>query len=170
LEPVRALAARAEVYGVRYPDSARAALARVGISYGGFLPNALVPRTLARFKATVHVPRGPYARALPGIPTIRVFEALACGIPDVTSNISSLPEAGEGLALTVEPGPIEELAGAILQAFTDEQLRHRCRSEAATIATQFSAKRMVEQTIAAYEQAAGLPRLCRHTQDVSLSR
>ena len=30
---------------------------------------------------TVHVPRRPYATALPGIPTIRVFEALACGIP-----------------------------------------------------------------------------------------
>jgi spore maturation protein CgeB len=27
------------------------------------------------------VPRLPYAKALPGIPTIRVFEALACGIP-----------------------------------------------------------------------------------------
>jgi spore maturation protein CgeB len=30
---------------------------------------------------TVHIPRLPYATALPGIPTIRVFEALACGIP-----------------------------------------------------------------------------------------
>jgi spore maturation protein CgeB len=27
------------------------------------------------------VPRGPYAQTLPGIPTIRIFEALACGIP-----------------------------------------------------------------------------------------
>jgi spore maturation protein CgeB len=31
------------------------------------------------------VPRRPYARALPGIPTIRVFEALACGIPLVSA-------------------------------------------------------------------------------------
>ena len=30
---------------------------------------------------TVHIPRLPYATSLPGIPTIRVFEALACGIP-----------------------------------------------------------------------------------------
>lgn len=99
-----------------------------------------------------------------------VSEALACGIPVVTSNISSLPEAGAGLALTVEPGHIEELVGAILQALTDEQLRQRCRNEAATIATQFSAKRMVEQTIAAYEQAIDPSRLSRHTQDVSLAR
>ena len=34
---------------------------------------------------TVHVPRAPYVRALPGIPTIRVFEALACGIPLVSA-------------------------------------------------------------------------------------
>jgi spore maturation protein CgeB len=29
----------------------------------------------------VHIPRRPYVENLPGIPTIRVFEALACGIP-----------------------------------------------------------------------------------------
>ena len=39
------------------------------------------PRVFARHRVTVHVPRRPYAGALPGIPTIRVFEALACGIP-----------------------------------------------------------------------------------------
>ena len=34
---------------------------------------------------TVHIPRRPYARALPGIPTIRPFEALACGIPLISA-------------------------------------------------------------------------------------
>jgi spore maturation protein CgeB len=34
---------------------------------------------------TVHIPRRPYARVLPGIPTIRMFEALACGIPLVSA-------------------------------------------------------------------------------------
>jgi spore maturation protein CgeB len=33
----------------------------------------------------VHVPRRPYVEALPGIPTIRPFEALACGIPLVVA-------------------------------------------------------------------------------------
>ena len=40
-----------------------------------------MPEVFARFRVTVHVPRRPYVEALPGIPTIRVFEALACGIP-----------------------------------------------------------------------------------------
>jgi spore maturation protein CgeB len=34
---------------------------------------------------TVHVPRRPYATALPGVPTIRIFEALSCGIPLVSA-------------------------------------------------------------------------------------
>jgi spore maturation protein CgeB len=85
LEPARSLRLRARVYGVRYPEAARRALARAGISYGGWIANADVPRAFARHRATVHVPRRPYVEALPGVPTIRVFEALACGIPLVTS-------------------------------------------------------------------------------------
>jgi len=81
LEPVRTLGLSARVHGVRYPDEARAALAESGISYAGWIPNYDVPRAFAAFRATVHVPRRPYVEALPGIPTIRVFEALACGIP-----------------------------------------------------------------------------------------
>jgi spore maturation protein CgeB len=85
LDPVRALRLSAGVYGVRYPEHARRALDGAGIRYGGWLANFAVPRVFARHRVTVHVPRGPYARALPGIPTIRVFEALACGIPLVSA-------------------------------------------------------------------------------------
>jgi spore maturation protein CgeB len=85
LEPVKALGLKARVYGVRYPEEALALLADAGIEYGGWLPNFEVPEVFARFKMTVHVPRRPYVTALPGIPTIRPFEALACGIPLVSS-------------------------------------------------------------------------------------
>jgi spore maturation protein CgeB len=85
IEPVRALGLRARVHGVRYPEHARRALESAGISYGGWLPNFHAPAVFARFAVTVHVPRRPYAEALPGIPTIRVFEALACGIPLVSA-------------------------------------------------------------------------------------
>jgi spore maturation protein CgeB len=81
LEPVRALGLKARVYGVRYPAEALAALSDAGIEYGGWLPNFRVPVTMARFRFTVHIPRRPYVKALPGVPTIRPFEALACGIP-----------------------------------------------------------------------------------------
>jgi spore maturation protein CgeB len=85
LDPVEQLGLRADVFGVRYPETARAELARRNISYKGWLANHAVPDTFARYRLTVHVPRRPYARALPGIPTIRVFEALACGIPLVSA-------------------------------------------------------------------------------------
>jgi spore maturation protein CgeB len=81
IEPSRALELRTRMYGVRYPAAAVERLARVGIDYGGWMANFAVPGVFARFRVTVHVPRRPYVEALPGIPTIRVFEALACGIP-----------------------------------------------------------------------------------------
>ena len=83
--PAAALSLPLDVYGVRYPEPALAMLARHGARYRGWLPNAQAPDVFARHKMTVHVPRRFYATALPGIPTIRVFEALACGIPLVSA-------------------------------------------------------------------------------------
>jgi spore maturation protein CgeB len=83
--PVRALGLKARVYGVRYPRAALEQLDAAGIEYGGWLPNYRVPEVFARYRITVHIPRRPYARALPGIPTIRPFEAMACGIPLISA-------------------------------------------------------------------------------------
>lgn len=81
LAPAKAVSLPLDVYGVRYPSEARDLLLRYGASYQGWAPNAAVPEIFARALLTVHVPRRYYATHLPGIPTIRVFEALACGIP-----------------------------------------------------------------------------------------
>jgi len=83
--PVRELGLTGRVHGVRFPEEGRQALAEGGLQYAGWLPNYLVPAVFARFRVTIHVPRRPYAEALPGIPTIRPFEALACGIPLVSA-------------------------------------------------------------------------------------
>ncbi len=83
--PARDVGLPLDVYGVRYPDEARVLLARYGVRYHGWTPNAAAPALFARALATVHVPRRYYATILPGIPTIRVFEALACGIPLVSA-------------------------------------------------------------------------------------
>lgn len=81
LAPAAAAGLALDVHGVRYPAHAQAALARHGARYRGWLANPEAPEVYRRKLATIHVPRGPYARALPGVPTIRMFEALACGIP-----------------------------------------------------------------------------------------
>jgi spore maturation protein CgeB len=84
-EPARALGLTGHVHGVRYPPDGVASVEAAGLTYVGYAPNHLAPAIFARHRVTVHVPRAPYARALVGIPTIRMFEALACGIPLVSA-------------------------------------------------------------------------------------
>lgn len=86
-----------------------------------------------------------------GIP---VTEALVSGTPVVTTTVSSLPEAGADIALTVDPHDVEAMAAAIHTALTDEAYRQRCRAMAPSVAQKFSAQRMVAETIRVYEQAA----------------
>lgn len=76
---------RATIYGVRYPPEGLAALAEAGVRYGGYHPNLQAPQTYARAALTVHIPRQQYSLVMTGIPTIRVFEALACGIPLISA-------------------------------------------------------------------------------------
>jgi spore maturation protein CgeB len=69
------------VHGVRYPEYAIELLRGAGIEYRGYLPNLSAPRVYGASKLALHVPRRQYANGLSGIPTIRVFETLSCGIP-----------------------------------------------------------------------------------------
>ena len=85
LEPVRTLELAATIHGVRYPATALRRLSQAGCTYEGYLPNHKVPDVFARHAVTVHVPRRIYASRLPGVPTIRPFEAMACGIPLVSA-------------------------------------------------------------------------------------
>jgi spore maturation protein CgeB len=85
LRPAREAHLGLDIHGVRYPAEARAMLEHHGARFRGWLPNARAPEVFARHLATVHVPRRFYVEMLPGIPTIRVFEALACGIPLVSA-------------------------------------------------------------------------------------
>ena len=55
-----------------------------------------------------------------GLPPL---EAMACGAPVVTSNLSSLPEVAGGAALLVDPYDVDAIAHGICQAVTDEPLR-----------------------------------------------
>jgi spore maturation protein CgeB len=85
IDPVAELGIPSAFYGVGYPDSAKKQLASARARYEGWLANFRVPDVFARHRMTVHVPRRPAAHALPGIPSIGVFEALACGIPLVSA-------------------------------------------------------------------------------------
>jgi spore maturation protein CgeB len=112
--PSRRLGLRTTIHGVRYPEAALQELAESGIRFGGWLANHRVPEVFARYRVTVHVQRRPYAEALRGIPTIRVFEALACGIPLV----SAPWEDSEGLFPE----------GAFLMARNGEEMERQLRA------------------------------------------
>jgi spore maturation protein CgeB len=81
LAPAQAARLRVDLYGVRYPTTALQTLNGYAARYHGWIANADVPAVFAQHRMTLHIPRSPYCRELVGIPTIRVFEALACGIP-----------------------------------------------------------------------------------------
>lgn len=120
--PSNELGLTTTVHGVRYPQTALAALAAADIDYRGWLPNADVPLVFARHKATVHIPRRPYVESLPGIPTIRVFEALACGIPLISApwdDAEGLFCAGEDFLFARNGAQMREILRTVLR---DEEL------------------------------------------------
>lgn len=69
---------------LRHSDRALFRVDSAGADFAGWLPNFKMPTVFARHAVTAHVPRQPFANALPGAPTMRMFEALACGIPLVS--------------------------------------------------------------------------------------
>lgn len=86
LRPASVLRERSfAIYGVRYPDEALNELHDAAVKYRGYLANLDVPGAYAAARLTMHIPRQQYSMAMTGIPTIRVFEALACGIPLICS-------------------------------------------------------------------------------------
>jgi spore maturation protein CgeB len=159
LEPVRTLGLVARVHGVRYPVHARRALASAGITYGGWLPNHEAPRVFARHRVTVHVPRRPYVEALPGIPTIRPFEALACGIPLVCSpwdDVDRLFEPGEDYLVADDCEHMKRCLRAVLQ---DAALAQLLRDQGLrTIAARHTCGHRVDELLAICRQL-GVPEL-----------
>jgi spore maturation protein CgeB len=132
------------VHGVRYPETVVRQLKEAGIDYRGYVPNLKSPEIYGESKVTVHVPRRQYANGLSGIPTIRVFEALACGIPLLCSpwaDAENLFRPGEdflvapdGRAMAAEldhlirdDGARRQLAAAGLETIL---ARHTCRHRA----------------------------------------
>jgi spore maturation protein CgeB len=112
-----------DVYGVRYPDDAKRKLRDFGARYRGWVANAAAPEVFAKHLATFHVPRRFYTQLLPGIPTIRVFEALACGIPLVSApwdDCEHLFRIGEDF-LMVRDGA--EMTRAVRELKNDPALR-----------------------------------------------
>jgi spore maturation protein CgeB len=149
LEPARRLGLSGSVFGVRYPAEARRAIAEAGLPYRGWVANHRVPEIFAQHSVTVHVPRRPYVEALPGIPTIRPFEALACGIPLVSApwdDVEGLFSAGDDY-LVARDG--DEMRTLLERVVSDAELaRHLAQHGRRTILERHTCAHRVDELLA----------------------
>ncbi|AXV15255.1 glycosyltransferase [Neorhizobium sp. SOG26] len=162
VRPVDQLKLKATVRGVRYPQHALDALSDAGIQYGGWIANAEAPRAFASHNVTVHIPRRPYVENLPGIPTIRVFEALACGIPLISApwnDAEGLFRPGQDYLIAKDGDEMTRLLADVLadahlrddlvtSGLETIQARHTCRhrvDELLAILGQCGTARVTEQ-------------------------
>ncbi len=89
-----------------------------GIEYAGYLANLGAPEVYARSRLALHVPRRQYANGLSGVPTIRVFEVLACGIPLVCApwaDTEELFRAGQDYLLARNGAEMRRMLGELLE-------------------------------------------------------
>ena len=80
-----------------------------------------------------------------------VAEAMACGCPVVTSNVSSLPEVAGDAAVLVDPRSVDEIAAGIAALWTDETRRRDLSAKGRLRATCFTWERTARETAAVYD-------------------
>jgi glycosyltransferase involved in cell wall biosynthesis len=83
-----------------------------------------------------------------------VLEAMACGTPVITSNVSSLPEIAGDAALLVDPYREQQIAEALARMMQDEGFRAELGARGLARAREFSWDRTARQTLEVYHTAA----------------
>jgi glycosyltransferase involved in cell wall biosynthesis len=86
-----------------------------------------------------------------GLPPL---EAMACGTPVITSNVSSLPEVVGDAAIIVNPENVFDIARGIREALLDDPLRQKCIVNGLNQVRRFSWRRTAEQVLAVYREVA----------------
>ena len=86
-----------------------------------------------------------------GLPPL---EAMASGIPVVTSSVSSLPEVVGDAAITVNPESVFDIARGMKEALLDDAARLRCIERGVSQVAKFSWDRTAEQVLAIYREVA----------------
>ncbi len=81
-----------------------------------------------------------------------LLEAMACGVPVVTSKVSSLPEVAGKAAILVDPYNVEEIADGLVAALGDEALRRALINKGLARAKKFRWEEAAAQIIHVYEE------------------
>lgn len=152
IEPAAEVGLTGNIYGVRYPPEAVARLRRAGLSYRGWTANHEVPQLFSSHRLTVHIPRRPYLKELSGVPTIRLFEALACGIPLIVARWCDEEGMFDGDEyLRVQTAT--EMRVLMRRLLYDAELVERlCSRGPETIAARHTSRHRVDELFAIVEQ------------------
>jgi glycosyltransferase involved in cell wall biosynthesis len=89
-----------------------------------------------------------------GLPPL---EAMACGVPVIASNVSSLPEVVGNTGLLIDPHDVDGLTRAIEMFLGTPELRQQLSQKALNRSALFTWERCVEQTIDAYRSVVARP-------------
>lgn len=154
ITPAAALSeAKFAVHGVRYPGEALHRLKEANIEFRGYLPNLRAPEMYARSKVSLHVPRRFYANGLSGIPTIRVFEALASGSPLVCapwSDAEALLRPGQDYVCVPDS---QAMIAELKHLLRDDLARHQmAQSGLETIRSRHTCRHRAEQLVGICEE------------------
>jgi glycosyltransferase involved in cell wall biosynthesis len=103
----------------------------LNVHFVGLVPEANLPSLYRSAEALVF----PSLYEGFGLP---LLEAMACGTPVVTANVTAMPETAGDAAVLVDPTSVEQIADAIRQIASDTSLRGRLREKGLTRAAQFS--------------------------------
>ena len=111
----------------------------------GYVPNTDLPAIISQSTIFLY----PSLRESFGIP---ILEGMACGVPVITSNTSSMPEvAGEGTALMVDPSKPIEITEAMRNLIEDKMLANVLSEKGIERAKHFSWEAMAKNVLELYE-------------------
>jgi glycosyltransferase involved in cell wall biosynthesis len=111
----------------------------------GYVINTDLPAIYCQSKVFVY----PSLRESFGIP---MLEAMACGVPVITSNTSSMPEVAGDAALIIDPFKPEEITEAMVRLVNDDELRAKLISLGLARAEKYSWKAMAGQVLDIYTE------------------
>lgn len=117
------------------------------LHYLGFVPQADLPSVYA----------GAHAYAMTSIYEgfgLPMLEAMACGVPVLTSTLSCMPEVAGGAALLANPDDLDELRQQLERLLTDHAWREAAVSRGLARAKELSWDRCVAETVAVYQAIA----------------
>lgn len=115
------------------------------VKFFDFIPESGMPGFYSRLKLFV-LPSLAEGFGLP------IVEAMACGTPVITSNISSMPEISGGAAVTINPYSVDELAEAMNEVLSDDSYRRSVIKKGLKRADFFDWKKTAKQTFSVYKQ------------------